>query len=107
MRNSSRVLRALPDLHAATTLIAVLTLAILIAGNRWFAPMPGLRRVPAPLAGHARGHGRAGVWQFPGVATIGSAFGGIPRALPALTWPIVALVGSAAARRARRSPSPC
>jgi SulP family sulfate permease len=31
------------------------------------------------------------VYQFPGVATIGSAFGGIPRALPELQWPQLGL----------------
>ena len=35
------VLRAFPDLHIATTLIAALTLAVLIAGNRWFAVCRG------------------------------------------------------------------
>ena len=39
--------------------------------------------------GDAGGDGRAGIWQFPGVATIGSAFGGIPRALPGFSWPAI------------------
>ena len=40
-------------------------------------------------------------FQFPGVATIGTEFGGIPRTLPSLQWPqigvseVVRLVGPA------------
>src|SRR5688572_20348584 len=34
--------RALPEIHTATTLIASLTLAILIVGTRWFGSIPGL-----------------------------------------------------------------
>ncbi len=85
------VLRVLPEVHLATTLIAALTLAILIAGTRWFASIPGLKRVPAPLVAMLVAMGIQAVWQFPGVATIGSAFGGIPRALPAFSWPAVPL----------------
>jgi SulP family sulfate permease len=81
------VLRELPGLHASTTLIAALTLAILIAGNRWFARVPGLKRVPTPLVAMLAAMGVQAIWQFPGVATIGSAFGGIPRALPGFSWP--------------------
>ncbi|MEO8018048.1 MAG: SulP family inorganic anion transporter, partial [Pseudomonadota bacterium] len=72
------VLRALPDLHPATTMIAALTLAILIAGNRWVARVPGLKRVPAPLVAMLVATAVQAVGEFPGVATIGSAFGGIP-----------------------------
>jgi len=80
------VLRALPELHIATTLIAALTLAVLIAG-RWFALVPGLKRVPAPLVAMLVAMGAQAIGEFPGVATIGSAFGGIPRALPGFSWP--------------------
>ena len=85
------VLRALPELHTATTLIAVLTLAVLIAGNRWFAAVPGLKRVPAPLVAMLAAMAVHAIWHFPGVATIGSAFGGIPRALPGFSWPALPL----------------
>jgi SulP family sulfate permease len=85
------VLRVLPEVHPATTLIATSTLAILIAGTRWFGSIPGLKRVPVPLTAMLVAMGIQAVWQFPGVATIGSAFGGIPRALPAFSWPAVPL----------------
>ena len=85
------VSRALPDLHAATTSIAALTLAILIVGNRWFSVVPFLRRVPVPLVAMLVASAVQAGGDFPGVATIGSAFGGIPRALPAFSWPSLAL----------------
>jgi SulP family sulfate permease len=85
------VVRALPDVHGATTLIASLTLAILLVGNRWFASVPGLKRVPAPLVAMLVAMGVQATWEFPGVATVGSAFGGIPRALPAFAWPSIGL----------------
>src|SRR5688500_5728819 len=68
------VLRALPALHWATTFIALLTLAILAAGNRWFAKVPGFKRMPAPLIAMLVAMGVQAAFQFPGVATIGSAF---------------------------------
>jgi len=85
------LLRAFPEMHTATTAIALITLALLIAGNRWFTRVPGLRRIPAPLIAMLVAMGIQTWWQFPGVATIGSAFGGIPRALPAFALPSVPL----------------
>jgi len=85
------VLRALPGMHPATTFIAALTLVILIGGNRWFAHVPFLKRVPTPLLAMLAAMGLQAYAQFAGVATIGSAFGGIPRALPGLSWPDVSL----------------
>jgi SulP family sulfate permease len=85
------VLRELPHFHQATTLIAVLTLVILIAGNRWFARVPLLKHVPTPLLAMLVAMGVQSFGQFAGVATIGSAFGGIPRALPGFSWPAISL----------------
>jgi sulfate permease, SulP family len=85
------VARSLPDLHWPTTFIASLTLAILIAGTRWFATIRGFKRVPSPLIAMLVAMGVQAIWQSPGVATIGSAFGGIPRALPTLSWPALSL----------------
>jgi len=85
------LLRALPELHVATTGIAVLALAILVSGNRLLERIPGLGRVPAPLLAMLAATAVQAAWQFPGVATIGSAFGGIPRSLPSLHWPEIGL----------------
>ena len=93
--------RALPDIHVATTGIALLTLATLIAGNRLFAKVPGLRRVPAPLLAMLLAVGVQAAWHFPGVATIGSAFGGIPRSLPAFSLAAAVAARHDPARRSR------
>ena len=83
--------RALPSLHPATTGIAALALVIVVAGNRLLDRVPGLGRVPAPLVAMVAATIVQAVWQFPGVATIGTAFGGIPRVLPSLHWPEIGL----------------
>jgi len=83
--------QALPGLHPATTGIAVLALAIVVAGNRVLDRIPGLGRIPAPLVAMLVATAVQAAWQFPGVATIGSAFGGIPRSLPSLHWPQIGL----------------
>jgi SulP family sulfate permease len=75
------LVQALPTINLATTGLALLALAILIVGPRL------LKRIP--------------VFHFGGVATIGSAFGGIPRTLPSFALPsvhfaqIISLVGPA------------
>ncbi len=81
------LIEALPGLDLATTGIAALSLVVVVAGNRMLDKVPGLGRVPAPLVAMLLATAVQAIWQFPGVATIGSAFGGIPRALPALQWP--------------------
>lgn len=75
------LLEALPTLDLATTGIAVLALLILVSG-RLFDLIPGLRRIPAPLIALLVATAIQAVMAFPSVATIGSAFGGIPRSLP-------------------------
>lgn len=85
------LVRVFPALDLPTTAIGVLTLAVVIAGNRLFAHVPGLRRVPAPLFAMLMATAVQAIWQFPHVATIGTAFGGIPRTLPALAWPDLTL----------------
>jgi SulP family sulfate permease len=95
------LLRVLPRFDPATTALAAGTLALLIAGNRWLPGTPGLRRIPAPLVAMLAAAVVQALFHFPGVATIGSAFGGIPRSLPAFSWPALdfaqalALVGPA------------
>ncbi len=77
--------------HLATTLIACGTLAILIAGNRVLGKIRGLERLPAPLLAMLAATAAQVIWHFDGVATIGSAFGGIPRELPGFSWPALPL----------------
>ena len=83
--------KAFPALDLTTTAIGVGTLVAIVAANRLFERIPGLRRVPAPLFGMLLATGAQAIFKFPTVATIGTAFGGIPRALPTLTWPDLTL----------------
>jgi SulP family sulfate permease len=79
------LIEAWPTINPATTALALLALAILIVGARFF------RRIPAPLIALIVVTAVQSVCKFKGVATIGSAFGGIPRALPSLSLPSVTL----------------
>ncbi len=89
------LIEALPTLSPATTGLGLLALAILVFGA------PRLKRIPAPLVAMVTITLIQSIFQFPGVATIGSAFGGIPRALPSLALPhlhfgqIITLAGPA------------
>jgi SulP family sulfate permease len=88
------LIEALPTANPATTGLALLALAILTFGARY------LRRIPAPLIALIAVTAVQAVFQFHGVA-IGSAFGGIPRTLPAFSIPtldlarVLSLVGPA------------
>ena len=81
------LLQVLPDLHIATTLLAALSLFLVITASR----IPGLKRVPGPLIAMAVATAIQSTFHFEGVATIGSAFGGIPQGLPALSLPQITL----------------
>jgi SulP family sulfate permease len=81
------LLQALPDLQMATTLLAVLSLLLVISASR----IPGLKRVPGPLVAIAVATAIQSTFHFEGVATIGGVFGGIPQGLPALSLPEITL----------------
>ncbi len=85
------LVQALPQLDAATTLIGLGSLVVVFGGARALPRIPGLRRVPAPLVAMLLATGVQALWHFPSVATIGTAFGGIPRSLPGLTFPEISL----------------
>jgi SulP family sulfate permease len=91
------LLQALPHLHAATALLAAFALTLLLVTPR----IPYLRRIPAPLIAMVAATLVVAIWHPAGVATIGSAFGGIPQTLPELALPdlsfsrIVELIGPA------------
>ncbi|WP_447902489.1 SulP family inorganic anion transporter [Pseudomonas serbica] len=91
------LLQALPDLHMVTTLLALLSLFLVITASR----IPGLKRVPGPLVAMAVATAIQSTFHFEGVATIGSAFGGIPQGLPVLSLPeitpsrVIDLIGPA------------
>jgi SulP family sulfate permease len=81
------LLQVLPHLHPATTGIALLSLLLVVGTPR----VPWLRRIPGPLVALVAATAIQALFHFDGVATIGSAFGGLPRGLPGLSLPDVTL----------------
>ena len=77
------LLAALPGVHPASAALGTLALLTLIFGTRF------LRRVPAPLVAMVLATALQWYFDFEGVATIGTAFGGIPRDFPSLGLPAV------------------
>lgn len=67
---------AFPSLHLETTLLGVLTLLLVIYSPRIF------KRIPSPLIAMVVTTILQASFEFKGIATIGSAFGGIPQSLP-------------------------
>ena len=91
------LLQLLPRAHWPTVGLASLSLALVILGPR----IPGLSRIPGPLLAMVTATLLQAVLQLPDVATIGTAFGGIPTGLPVFTAPdlsmthVVTLIGPA------------
>jgi SulP family sulfate permease len=89
------LINAVPSLNGATAGLGLLGLAVLIGGARY------IKRIPAPLLAVLVVTGVQLLCRFPGVETIGSAFGGIPRRLPTFSLPsldfarVLSLVGPA------------
>lgn len=90
-------LQMFPQLHVATTALAALALIVVIVAPR----LPVLKRVPGPLIGLVVATLVQATMSFSGVATIGTAFGGIPSGLPSLHVPevtaarVIELIGPA------------
>ncbi len=70
------LIQAFPSLHVETALFGLFTLLVLIFSPRVF------KRIPAPLVAMVSATVIQALFEFKGVATIGSAFGGIPQSLP-------------------------
>lgn len=91
------LLQAIPNSHMATMGLGVLSLLIILILPR----IPIIKRIPAPIVAMLVATALQAYFDFEGVATIGSAFGGIPQgfqlpSLPAITWDrIVTLIGPA------------
>lgn len=90
-------IQALPHFHATTTAFGALSLALVTLSGK----IAWLRRVPGPLIALVAATSIQSFFRFDGVATIGSAFGGIPSHLPTFSMPavsasrVVELVGPA------------
>jgi len=76
---------AFPHLHPETALLGCATLVVLLVSPRYF------KRIPAPLIAMIFAAVVQGFFDFEGVATIGSAFGGIPQSLPHFAPPSLTL----------------
>lgn len=91
------LIQVLPQFQPTTTLLAVLSLLLVIWGPRF----PGLKRVPGPLIALVVATALQAVFHFPDVRTIGTAFGGIPQGLPPFSLPditagqVIELIGPA------------
>lgn len=75
------LLQQVPETHLPTLALGVTTLALL-----WLSPKI-FKRIPAPLLAMVSVTAIQGIFDFDGVATIGSAFGGIPQQLPQFALP--------------------
>ncbi|MFT4039919.1 MAG: SulP family inorganic anion transporter [Thermomicrobiales bacterium] len=73
----------IPHFDPTTTLLSLFCLAIVVFWPR----LPVVKRVPGPLVALVVATALVAVFRFPTVATIGSAFGGIPTGLPSPTIP--------------------
>ena len=77
------LIQALPHLNLSTAALAVLSLLLVIYAPR----LKWLARVPGPLIAMTVATMLQAVLHLPGVATLGSAFGGIPEGLPRFALP--------------------
>lgn len=78
-----RLLGSFTQLHWPTALLGLGSLALALGGPR----VPGLSKVPGPLLAMVAATAVVTAFDLPGVATIESTFGAIPRALPAFAVP--------------------
>ncbi|UIF91378.1 SulP family inorganic anion transporter [Cupriavidus sp. UYPR2.512] len=81
------LLQALPQWHPATTALALGSLALVVGAPR----VRWLRRIPGPLVALLVATAVQALLRFDGVATIGTAFGGLPRGLPVPALPDITL----------------
>lgn len=77
------LLQVLPQSHWPTAALGAGALLAVALAPR----VPGLRRVPGPLVAVVLATLVMSLFELPGVATIGSEFGGIRRGLPGLSMP--------------------
>jgi SulP family sulfate permease len=77
------LVQAIPQTHLPTLGLALLSLLLVLYAPR----IRPLARVPGPLIAMVVVTILQATLRLPGVATIGSAFGGIPQGLPTFHWP--------------------
>ena len=91
------LIEVLPEVHWPTAGLALLSPLLVIYTPR----LKPLARVPGPLVAMVIATILQAIFHFPDIATIGSAFGGIPTGLPGLSMPdlsfsqVISLMGPA------------
>ena len=92
-----RLIEVMPQLNWPTAALGVASLLLVLYGPR----LPGLSRVPGPLLAMTVATVTQATLHLPGIATLGTAFGGIPRGLPPFALPdlspahVITLIGPA------------
>ena len=81
------LLQSFPQMNLSTTLLATASLVVLLFVNK----ISFLKRIPAPMIALVFATALQAIFHFKGVATIGSAFGGIPQGLPSFKVPDISL----------------
>ncbi|MDB6011705.1 MAG: putative sulfate transporter, SulP family [Gammaproteobacteria bacterium] len=92
-----RLIEAMPQLNWPTAALGLGSLLLVVYTPR----VSALSRLPGPLVAMLVATVAQAIFHFPGVATLGTAFGGIPRGLPTFSVPdlspahVVTLLGPA------------
>lgn len=81
------LLQQMPQVHWPSFGIGMLSLTIVLFTGKIHV----LKRVPSPLLAMVVATILQATLQIPGVATIGSMFGGVPQGLPTFAWPEITL----------------
>jgi len=76
---------SLPQLHPATTALGIVSILVIVLWPR----LPYVGKVPGPLVALVGATIIQSAFHLEGVATIGTAFGGVPQGLPHLSVPSV------------------
>jgi SulP family sulfate permease len=97
------LIQLLPQLHQTTLALATLSLLLVLFSSR----IRGMHRVPGPLTAMVVATALQSYFHFEGVATIGSAFGGIPQGLPTFKLPVLSFSLSSSSFLAQHSPLQC
>lgn len=81
------LLAALPQMHPATALFGIASIAVILIWPK----IPALGRVPSPIVALVIATVAQSILHIDGVATIGTAYGGLPQGLPPVSLPALPL----------------